>query len=130
MKIVLILISCLLLIGCSKETSIELWGKINIAEWDKTPCIQNRTAIEKDVKTGFAVFYIDNSDDLKTIKMNLPCCAILIDKESNERTPVIIIQAEESQKQRLIGYRSLNGGNGIGLESDFIFLDKPNEEFR
>ena len=77
-----------------------------------------------------AVFYIENSDDIKPIKIDLPKCALHIDHETKKETPVILIQAEKSQGQELIGYRFINGGNGVALLPEFKLLDRPDEKFK
>ena len=41
-----------------------------------------------------------------------------------------MIQAEKFQGQDLIGYRFLDGGNGIGLLSEFTILSGPDKRFR
>ena len=108
----------------------DLWGTISIINWNDTPCIKNRVATRDDVKNGLAVFYLENSNDVKPIKINLPKCALHVDQETKKETPVILIQAEKSQGQELIGYRFLNGGNGIGLLLEFKLLEEPNEKFK
>jgi hypothetical protein len=106
-----------------------LWGPIDMGMWKNTPCIEGRVATKEDVKKGLAVFYIENSDDIKPINIHLPACAIHIDQETKKETPVILIQAEKSQGQELIGYRFLNGGNGIALLFELKLIDKPDERF-
>lgn len=112
------------------DQSNDLWGPIDISKWEQTPFLSGRVATEEDVKKGVAVFYISESDDLKPIDIALPSCAILIDQEENKETPVIIIQAEKSQGQEIIGYRFISGGNGISSRDELIFLEKPNEAFK
>ena len=108
----------------------DLWGPINLKNWKATPCINGRVATRNDVQKGIAVFYLENSNDVKPIQINLPSCALHIDQETKKETPVILIQAEKSKGQELIGYRFLNGGNGIALLIEFKLLDKPNEKFK
>ena len=112
------------------DQNVDLWGPIKINNWKDTPCIEGRLATEEDVKKGIAVFYIENSDNAKPIKIDLPLCAIHIDQETKKEIPVILIQAEKSQGQDLIGYRFLNGGNGIALLFEFKLLKKPNKKFK
>lgn len=112
------------------DQSNDLWGPIDILKWNQTPFLSGRVATEEDVKKGVAVFYIRETDDLKPIDITLPVCAILIDQEENTETPVIIIQAEYSQGQEIIGYRFIDGGNGIAARDEFILLEEPNDAFK
>jgi len=108
----------------------DLWGPLDINTWSQTPCITDRVATKDDVEAGLAVFYINNPREMKPLKVKLPACAIHTDQDTKQETPVIMIQAEKFQGQKLIGYRFLNGGNGIGLLSEFTILRGPDKRFR
>ncbi|MFY9398717.1 MAG: hypothetical protein WAR22_10180 [Desulfomonilia bacterium] len=107
----------------------DLWGPLDIDHWYKTPCITDRIATKNDVESGLAVFYINNPREMEPLRIKLPACAIHTDEDTKEQTPVIMIQAEKFQGQKLIGYRFLNGGNGIGLLSEFTILAGPDKRF-
>lgn len=102
-------------------------GKIDIINWDKTPCISGRIATEEDIENGIAVFMIpEGSIPCAT---DLPICAIQTDEESGEGTPVIIIQAEQINNSITLGVRYLDGGNGVCTLDEVELLEKPNNEF-
>jgi len=104
-----------------------MWGSIDMKVWDKTPCISGRIATEEDIKNGIAVFMIpDGSIPCDT---DLPICAIHTDKETGERTPVIVIQAEQINNSITLGVRYLDGGNGVCTLNEVELLEKPNNEF-
>lgn len=109
----------------------ELWGNINIQDWQNTPCISKRIAVEDDVKAGRAVFYLQDPEEIgaEPIAFELPSCAILFDEETDEELPVIVIQAEEAEEKTYIGYRPLNGGNGICTLAEVKLLSEPTKEF-
>ena len=59
----------------------------------------------------------------------LPTCVIQIDEETGERTPAVVIQAEQAGDQVYLGLRCLTGGNGICGLDEVEQLEEPNEEF-
>jgi len=108
----------------------ELWGPIDVSRWRETPCISGRLATEADVKEGRAAFYLGGDPTtLKTIPIKLPACAILRDADAKTETAVIVIQAEETPKMKIIGYRPIDGGNGICTIGELEFLNEPDERF-
>lgn len=135
-KILIFLIFLNIFFGCSQkkisennmldsnQTQENIWGKIDLENWDKTPSVNNRIAIEKDVIDGIAVYYIDGNDvKHKPYNAKLPKLAYYSDSETNKKELVVIIQIEETSKGVIVGYRNLGGGNGAGLYKEFEFLD-------
>jgi len=109
------------------EEPRDLWGPIQLESWRATPCIQGRAANEDDVREGRAAFYMVGSSPAADI--TLPHCAVL-QIENGKRLPVILIQAESDGNGRvLVGYRPLNGGNGVCMLWEVDLLDGPDETF-
>lgn len=116
-----------------RRLSEALYGKLNMWDsfkpdnWNTLPHISGRVASEMDVKNGLAVFYIPEGSFVLDAK--LPTCVIQINEKTGERTPAVVIQAEQIGEQVYLGLRYLDGGNGIcGLE-EVEQLEEPNEEF-
>jgi len=111
--------------------SEEPWGEIDIQQWQTLPHVTSRLASEADVKDGRAVFYLGNADQIVTAPydVGLPHCALLVDEESGEKIPVIIVQAERAGEVILVGYRFLTGGNGMCTLSEIELLDEPDNTF-
>jgi hypothetical protein len=108
-----------------------LWGPIDVKKWRDIPCVSGRLATEQDVKEGKAAFYLGgNRSELKPIKISLPACAIQHDAKSNKDIPVILIQAEETPKIKVIGIRFLSGGNGVCTLEELQILKGPDERFK
>jgi hypothetical protein len=107
----------------------QLWGPLDIARWTEVPTLAGRVAIERDVKEGRAVFFLQNAEEIgaKPIAMHLPCCAIL--KEEEGESPVVLIQAEEAGAKKYVGYRGLGGGNGICALEELELLSGPDSRF-
>lgn len=92
----------------------DLWGPIDIEYLQAIPCIKNKTAIEKDVIDGRAVFFVEGSEKLhRTIDLEIPLKAYQINHETGEKQLVAIIQAEHVDGNDLAGVRYLEGGNGV-----------------
>ena len=109
-----------------KKNSIKLnlWKAIDIKSWNKTPAINDRVATEDDVKNGLAVYFIENSDaEHKVYKAQLPKLAYLIDSQTKKEELVVVIQIENTSKGTTVGYRKLDGGNGICSIEELKFLD-------
>ena len=104
----------------------DLWGKIDMAKWKELPCLRGRPATEQDVKEGRAVFFIPTGSTATDLQ--LPFCAIH-KSEDDQLTPVVAIQAEETDGPVIIGLRYLEGGNGIVTLPELVVLEEPNELF-
>jgi hypothetical protein len=109
----------------------ELWGEIDLQHWRDVPFISGRVALEEDVQAGRAVFYLGNADEIgaQAYDIDLPRCAILTDEESGEVLPVIVIQVEQAEDVIYVGYRLLDGGNGMCTLPEVELLDEPDDRF-
>src|ERR1051326_3920713 len=123
-------------LGCSKRTSepttlakSAALHPIDIAHWRETPCLIGRAATQEDVGAGRAVFAAPGARS-QPIDLKLPRCAIHNDQQTGKKTPVIVLQAEDSRGIKTIGYRFLNGAEGVCLLSELELLDGPDERFK
>lgn len=105
-----------------------MWEKIDLDKWRETPCVSGRVATEEDIKNGHAVFAIPSGSH--PYEIQLPLCAVQLNEETQQRTPCIAIQIEETENKIIIGVRYLAGGNGIGTSEDIELYAKPNEDFK
>jgi hypothetical protein len=105
----------------------ELWNAIDIDQWEATPHVRGRVAVEQDVQDGRAVFYLADANEIGAVYVDiqLPRCAILVESG----TPVILIQSERVQQKHLVGFRPISGSNGVGLITDFELLEEPDDRF-
>ena len=100
---------------------------IDIKKWRQTPCVSDRTATDEDVNAGRAIFAVGG----EPVDLDLPTCAIVREDGVGEPTPVIIIQAERLDDGTIaVGYRLIDGGNGIAPLDDVELLSEPDERFR
>lgn len=108
----------------------ELWGDIDPSEWQDVPSIQGRLAAELDIESGIAVFHLSDPNGLgaSPYAIKLPRPAMLFD-ENGDDIPVIIIQVEEGGGKIYVGYRFLDGGNGVCHLDELELLDQPDDRF-
>ena len=107
----------------------SLWGPINMRSWSSVRFLAARVAEERDVKEGRAVFYLQDATEFAgPFSMPLPRCAWL-KEEGRQRIPVVVIQAEKTEKKIYIGYRDLVGGNGICTLEELDFVEQPDGVF-
>lgn len=113
------------------RTREDLWASIDVLRWEDVPCLVDRVATEEDVREGRAVFYLRSPEEIgaEYTDIGLPHCAILTVEDGPQQVPVIIIQSERAGDKHYIGFRFLNGGNGIGLLPEFELIEAPNERF-
>ena len=84
--------------------------------------ISGRAATKADVDAGRAVFVAAQGDIVigKPIEMQIPQYAW--HKDGNRKTPVVIIQAEEANGQKIVGARQSNGQYLAATLSEFELL--------
>ena len=106
-----------------------LWGRIDIEDWQKTPCLRGRTAVEQDVKDGRAVFYLENAGEIGAVyvDIDLPHCAVI--HADQRHIPAVVIQSERADSKHYIGYRPMTGGNGLCLLSEVELVPQPDARF-
>jgi hypothetical protein len=130
------------LFGCSKQNSQRTPSvqpsdpshsaaltPIDLAHWQETPCLTDRAATQDDVEAGRAVFAAPGSGS-QPIDLRLPRCAIQTNQQTGEKTPVVVVQAEDARGIKTIGYRFLNGADGVCLLFELELLDAPDDRFK
>lgn len=100
------------------------WGAINEDDWRDVPHVTGRLATEDDVREGRAVFYLDGAEGAQPGQVPIPSLALLRDEDGNGTTTVVVIQAEIFRDECTVGYRPLEGGNGICLLEEITLLPR------
>ncbi|MCW7475587.1 hypothetical protein [Leptospira levettii] len=102
-------------------------NKMNI-EWPNLSnykAISGRIATEKDIDDGIAVFSLklDGKYVGKPMDIDIPQYAIHIDNETKEETPCVVIQAEISELDELIGCVNIKDNSHlVGMKNEFNLL--------
>lgn len=103
-----------------------MWDVIEKNKWKDVSFISGRAATEQDVKDGRAVFYIPSGSE--PYEAELPLFAIHLDESNGEKTPCVVIQIEKTPEGTTVGVRYFDGGNGVGMATEFEFYNEiPNE---
>jgi hypothetical protein len=110
------------------DTTSILSQPVDMKSWESLQSIRGRAATEEDMKSGSAVFYVGDNQS-RPFDIKLPVCGIIIDDDTHEKIPVVCIQAEQTEKGVLVGYRLLEGGTGICDIGEIEFLSGPDERF-
>jgi len=93
-------------------------GPIHPGNWREVPVTRGRVATEEDVRAGCAVFYLENADSIGALPISLPLPSLAKFLDVNIEVPVVIIQAEEAEGRTYIGFRFLEGGNGLASREE------------
>ena len=106
-------------------------GPVNVDKWKSVPCVKGRLATDQDTRAGRAVFVFNGGlASVHPLDIALPHCAIWHDADRREDVPVVCIQAEEKDGKKVVGFRIVKGGLGVGLLSELTLLDTPDARFR
>lgn len=108
-------------------------GNAAVMHWPDLPkeCfVSARPATVADLKKGCAAFMMGDTGISAGTPLNIeiPQYAWHVDRKSGERTPVILIQAEEGSGIKAVGYKELDSPSlGVTLLSEMILLgnNKP-----
>jgi hypothetical protein len=89
------------------------------------PFISGRVATTNDIALNRALFVQQSNGQAigKPLNIKIPQYAFHIDEQTHQRTPCIIVQAEESEVGQVIGALTVPDGHGlVGLSQEFEFL--------
>lgn len=87
--------------------------------------VSARPATAVDVKKGCAAFMIGQTGVSAgtPLRIEIPQYAWHVDQKSGAKTPVILLQAEESSGIKAVGYKELDSPSlGVALLSEMILL--------
>ena len=123
-----------LFIGCGQTkksnaeenqiTELNTVKPIDIKNWTEIPHVSGRLATEEDVNNGNATFRIDDKgQEHKALNIKIPSLAYHIDQETNEKTPVVVVQGEQIGDQKIIGIKYLDGTDGVCFLFELEFVD-------
>jgi len=87
--------------------------------------VTGRAATQADVQSGNAVFATDREGKVigTPRAIDIPHYAFYLRKESAERMPVIVVQAERASGIEMIGYLDIaTGSYGAGMRAEFELL--------
>ena len=108
----------------NETTVINKLTPIDLNNWTETPHVSGRIATEEDVNNGNATFRIDDQgQEHKALNIKIPSLAYHTDQETNEKTPVVVIQGEQVGDQKVVGIKYLDGSDGVCLLFELEFVE-------
>jgi hypothetical protein len=95
-------------------------------EWPPLPkdgFLIGRTAVQADVTAGQAVFATEKAMfKIQMSEILIPQYAWHVSGES--KTPMIVLQAEETNGHKIIGARDFSGEVLVGFAEEFVFIGR------
>lgn len=101
---------------------------VDIQKLNEVPVVADRLPTKQELKENKSLIDVDimKYPDARVLKMDLPRVARLNAELLGQHELVIVIQAIVVQKDTIVGYRFVNGGNGSSRINEVTFLS--NEE--
>lgn len=97
---------------------------VDIANWKNVPVVNDRLPTEEETSNGTSLILIDTEmyPDAKPLAIRMPKLARFYNHNANRTDLVIVIQAVYVDKDSIVGFRYLNGGNGSARLNEVEFL--------
>jgi len=100
------------------------------APWPPLPTsgfVSGRPATQQDVRDGNAVFVAEVGGKVigQPLPIDIPQYALHVDGDTQQRTRVIVVQAERAGGIEMVGFRNIaTGGDGVGTRPEFELLGR------
>jgi hypothetical protein len=87
---------------------------VNLADWHTVPVIHGRLPTEEEARSGQSLIFVDTAKypEAKVLDMKFPRLAKYYNRSARKTDLVILIQGFSIDKDTVVGFRYLNGGNG------------------
>ncbi len=99
---------------------------VDLKDWKNVPVINGRLPTEEEAKSEKSLIFVDTKayPDAKAMDIKLPKLAKYYNDYSKKTEVIIVIQAIEVEKDSIVGFRYLNGGNGSAHYKDVTFISE------
>jgi hypothetical protein len=99
---------------------------IDMNSWSKIPAVNGRLPTYLETKNGTAIHHYGEvtTTKVRPYDMFLPKLAYHLDRSSQRKELVVVIQIVQTPKDTIVGFRYLTGGCGGSLFRDFHFLSE------
>ncbi len=97
---------------------------VNIFDWEDVPVVNGRMPTQEETRNGMSLIFVDEKkySDVVPLEMTMPRLATYYNNYSKRVEFVIVIQAFKIDKDSIVGFRYLNGGNGSSRFNEVNFL--------
>lgn len=99
---------------------------VDLKDWKNVPVINGRLPTEEEAKSEKSLIFVDTKTypDAKAMDIKLPKLAKFYNDYTKKTEVIIVIQAIEVEKDSIVGFRYLNGGNGSTHYKDVTFISE------
>lgn len=99
---------------------------VDLKDWKNVPVINGRLPTEEETKSEKSLIFVDTKTypDAKAMDIKLPKLAKFYNDYTKKTEVIIVIQAIEVEKDSIVGFRYLNGGNGSAHYKDVTFISE------
>lgn len=97
---------------------------VNVQELDKVKVVANRLPTKEETQSGTSLIFIDEEKypNAKPFDIGLPRIARHYSQYTKKNELVVVIQAIIIDKDTIVGFRYLNGGNGSAWYKEVSFV--------
>jgi hypothetical protein len=97
---------------------------VDITNWKNVPIINGRMATKEETQNGASLIFVDalKYPNAKVLDITMPKLASFYNEYSKREDLIIVIQAINVDKDSIVGFRYLNGGNGSARLKEVRFL--------
>ncbi len=105
---------------------------VNLANWNNVPVVNGRMPTKEEAQNGISLIHVDpiQYPNAEVYDMELPQLAMFYCHPSKRPEVVIIIQAFSIEKDTIVGFRYLNGGNGSARLNEVDLIDESEEKLQ
>ena len=111
--------------GWSCPDNLRGFPAINIQDLDKVPVVIGRLPTKEETQNGTSLMYFDTAHlkNVKPLDIKLPKLARCYSNYTKKNELIIVIQAAVIEKDTIVGFRYLNGGNGSAWLGEVAFIN-------
>ena len=97
---------------------------VDIQELDKVPVVNGRLPTEEETRNGTSLMYFDTAKipNARPLEMIMPKLARYYSTYTKKNELIVVIQAVVADKDTIVGFRYLNGGNGSARFDEVNFI--------
>lgn len=99
---------------------------VDIADLDQVPVVTDRLPTQEETRNGTSLIYIDpiRYPGAYPLSMELPRLARYYSESTKKNELIIVIQAVDVNRDSIVGFRYVNGGNGSARLHEVTFLSE------
>ena len=112
--------------GWSCPDNLRGFPPVNIQEMDKVPVVNGRLPTKEETQNGTSLMYFDTTEipNARPLDMAMPKLARYYSEYTKKNELVLVIQAVAVEKDTVVGFRYLNGGNGSAWFGEVSFVSE------